>query len=74
MSSVTHHHCDACGKEIESATAHEFAGILQGQCTVASGGLNQWHSCSAKCAATYLRALADKVAARGEELTRLRDR
>lgn len=74
MSTVTVYHCDNCGAEVPTGTAHEFSGTLGNQCTVASGGAHQWHSCSGKCAAEYMRKLADKIEERAAHLDRERER
>ncbi len=73
MSASTTFHCDGCGKDVDTGTANEFSGIWQGQSTVASGS-HQWHSCSGKCAAAYVRTIADAIEARGEELAREREK
>ena len=74
MSAVTTYHCDGCGAEVPTGVANEFAAILQGQATVASGGVHQVHSCSGRCFADVLRKLADAVQARGEHLQREREK
>lgn len=75
MSSTTTYECDGCGVPVPHAgQAHEFSGILQNQASVADGGTQTWHTCSAKCAARYLRDLADKIEMRGEELARQSER
>ena len=68
MTAAISYACNGCGRVIPAAEAIQFAGIWQGQATVASGGHHDWHSCGAKCAARHLRDMADAIEKRGAAL------
>lgn len=67
MSAHLRYHCNACGSEVDAATASQFMGIWQGQAAVAAGH-HDWHSCSARCAATLLLSVANAMLDRADKL------